>query len=166
MGTRGPKPTPTKVLQMRGSWRGKTRPHEPKPKVEKPSPPSWLTDEGKTIFRHLANQLHAIGLLGKLDQHALGRYCALFLRWRKMEDFIAQYGETYPENNDKGEFVRFALHPQVGLAGQLADKLMRLEQHFGMTPAARAQVGLLLAQKSATDDGKEAGDSRRFLKFG
>lgn len=164
MGKRGPKPTPTNILKLRGSWRGKTRPTEPQPPRDKPACPAWLAKTDRPLWRRLTAQLAEMGVLTKLDQHALGRYLVLFQRWQKMEAFITQYGESYPLKNKKGEVIGFRLFVQVKLAQDLADQLLKLEQHFGMTPSARASLGTQgLSEPPLTD---EAMAKRRLFSTG
>lgn len=43
----GPRPTPTQVLRLRGSWRSKRNPTEPQPEAAKPEAPPWLSDGAK-----------------------------------------------------------------------------------------------------------------------
>jgi phage terminase small subunit len=95
VGKRGPVPTPTKVLNMRGSWRAKTRPQEPHAlPSEKPPCPAWLDADARKVWRVLIPQLARIGVLTRLDQHALARYCTLWIRWRKAETMLARNGEV------------------------------------------------------------------------
>lgn len=143
MGTRGPKKTPTKILELRGSWLAKTRPHEPHPPVARPVCPDWLTPDMKQLWRVVVGQLHAIGLLTKVDGHALARYCALSLRWRKALQFVEKNGETYPVKDATGVVIGLRTFPQVWLVKSLAQELLRLEREFGMTPSARAAFGLM-----------------------
>jgi phage terminase small subunit len=97
MGTRGPKRIPTKILKMRGSWRANAREGEPIPASKAPPCPQWLTEKAeRAVWRTLIKRLMALRLIGEIDQHALGRYVRLFMQWRKMDDFVKEYGESYP----------------------------------------------------------------------
>lgn len=145
MGQRGPKPTPTQLLKLRGSWLAKTRHREPQPPSELPPCPAWLDRASKELFRTLAKQLVEAGILTRLDRQALTRYCVLSLRWRKMEQFIQTHGETceiYSEADEHGQraLLKIDLYPQVRLASTLATELLRIENHFGLTPSARTAL--------------------------
>jgi P27 family predicted phage terminase small subunit len=145
MGSRGPKPTPTKVLKLRGSWLATTRHGEPQPTVELPPCPAWLDPLSKSLFRTLAKQLVELGILTRIDRQALARYCVLSIRWRKMEQFIQSHGEVcaiYSEPDEDGQRVllKIDLYPQVRLASTLATELLRIENHFGLTPSARTAL--------------------------
>lgn len=141
MGLRGPKPTPTKILELRGSRVPKLqRRNEPQTALEIPPCPTWLDEEGHAVWARLTQQLYELGVIAAIDQHALGRYVQLFQRWRKMETFVKQYGETYPVKDKLGAVVSFQVFPQVYLAGHLSAQLQKLEDSFGMSPSSRARV--------------------------
>lgn len=140
MGLRGPAPTPTNVLQMRGSWRANMRKSEPKPKRIRPPCPRWLDARARKAWRTLAPKLKGMRVLTEVDQNALARYCQLWSRWREAEEFIAKRGTTYSVRDKEGNVVSLKKYPQVAMADELADKLLRLEQHFGLTPSARTRL--------------------------
>jgi phage terminase small subunit len=50
-------------------------------------------------------------------------------------------------------------YPQVRIANQLAEQLLRLEQQFGMTPSSRSRIEV--PQQESQDDH----DKRRYLKI-
>jgi P27 family predicted phage terminase small subunit len=153
MGQRGPKPTPTAVLEQRGSWRAKNRKDEPVAEG-KPRCPQWLTGDAKRVWRQLMPKLHASGVAGEIDRNALARYCQLFVRWKELEQYIAEKGTVYPVKNKDGVTVDMKELPHVARASKLADQLLKLEQQFGMTPAARAA----LASSSDSSESDEQGD--------
>jgi phage terminase small subunit len=74
----GPKPTPGKVLEMRGSWRAKDRlKNEPghtngsgQANVYMMAP-TWLSDDAKVIWKQVVAHLRPLGILGKMDTNAL-----------------------------------------------------------------------------------------------
>jgi len=169
MGARGPAPTPTKILQMRGSrWPERLGINEPLPEAGAPTCPSWLPTDAKAAWKQLAPVLLDMGVLTKADRLALARYCRLFMRWRRAEDFLDKHGEVYPirkvvtdrDGNERVEVVGSAPFPQVAIAAKLADQLLRLEQNFGLTPSARSRIQVPGKSKDA-DDGKS-----RFFKSG
>ena len=141
MGERGPAPTPTKMLEMRGSWRAKKRQGEPKPERSRPQCPRWLRKEAKRIWEELIPQIDEMGILGRCDRHALARYCQALANWRLAEEWVMEHGDVYPEKNEKGEVIGVKEYPQVGKSIRLAEMLLRLEKQFGLNPAARAGLG-------------------------
>lgn len=156
MGKRGPKPTPTKILKLRGSTLvSKEREQgEVQGPNGVPDCPEWLDDEAKSAWQDVAPMLEGMGVLTRIDGNALARYCRLWSRWRKAEDFIEQKGEMYPLRSDDGKVKYFQQWPQVSIANKLAQQLTKIEAEFGMTPSARARLSVAPISK-AQDDGKE-----------
>ena len=144
MGKRGPAPTPTPILKLRGSNRAtrKREVAEIKPPAGAPDRPDWLDDDAKAAWDVLVPMLVGMGVLTRIDGNALARYCRLWSRWRRAETFIESKGEMYPLKNDAGQVKCFQQWPQVAVASKLAQQLTRLEQEFGMTPSARARLQL------------------------
>ena len=142
MGRRGPARTPTSVLKLRGSTLVTKRrdQREAQGPPGKPRCPNWLDAGARTMWRQLAPLLESMGVLTKIDGNALARYCRLWSRWRKAEAFIDQHGEVYPLKDEGGRVKYLQQWPHVAVATKLAQQLTRLEQEFGMTPAARTRI--------------------------
>src|SRR5262245_889783 len=75
MGLRGPPPTPTAILNLRGSWRGKQRMGEVQFESGAPTCPAWLSKEAKAEWRRAVRLLASVGLLQKVDRALLACYC-------------------------------------------------------------------------------------------
>ncbi len=161
---RGRKPTPTKVLEMRGSWKARTRPDEPQVAALSPTCPPWVEGEAKKIWTLLLRALKPTGMLTRADQFALGRYCVYMAQWLAVTAFLRDHGETYL--SEKHGWSIPLLYPQARLSLQLADRLLHLEHQFGLTPLARAAIGIALAKGSVRDNGLDLSDPKRFLKLG
>ena len=160
MGTRGPPPTPTNILEMRESWRAKRNQREPRPERGRPRCPRWLDKYAKAAWKGLVPQLDRMGVLTRVDRNALSRYCTLWSRWRKAEEFLQDHGETHLVRDADGKVKGVRPYPQVRIANQLSEQLLRLEAHFGMTPSARSRIEV------PTDVQQEEQDKRRYLKIG
>lgn len=161
MGQRGPKPIPTKVLKLRKSRYVKQRAGEPQPPSELPPCPAWLDPLSKSLYRTLAKQLVEAGILTRLDRQALARYCVLSIRWRTMEQFIQQHGEvcevySAPDEDGRCYLLKIDLYPQVRLASTLATELLRIENHFGLTPSARTALRVEKAPHADRDTDPKA----------
>lgn len=154
MGRRGPRPTPTPILALRGSTLStrSRREREVKGPDGVPRCPDWLDENDRAAWKQLVPQLQAMGVLTRIDGNALARYCRLWSRWKKAEAFIAEKGEMFPIRDDDGRVKCFAQWPQVGIAHRLASQLTRLEQEFGMTPSARSRIQLPERRASTTHD--------------
>jgi len=142
MARRGPAPTPTPVLKLRGSTLATKRREqlEAKGPAGVPDCPDWLDEQTRQVWDQLVPLLEGMGVLTRVDGNALSRYCRLWTRWRKAEAFIDDKGEMYPLKDDKGAVKCFMQWPQVAIAHKLAQQLTRLEQEFGMTPASRTRI--------------------------
>jgi len=113
---------------------------EPKGPQGEPTCPAWLDAVAKEAWNQLIPMLSAMGVLTRIDGNALVRYCRTWSRWRKAEAFIEQRGEVYPIKDEQGQIRCVQQWPQVAIAHKLALTLLRMEQEFGMTPAARTRI--------------------------
>ena len=59
---------------------------------------------------------------------------------KKAQEFIAKNGDTYRAKDLNGKEISEKSYPQVEIAMKLSEQLLRLEQHFGMTPSARSNI--------------------------
>jgi hypothetical protein len=89
MGLQGPVPTPTKVLEARGSWRATANAQEPRPKPGKPPCPRGFGDAEKSAWRAVCKVLADMDVLTTADALALEQ-------WRACEEFVAKNGISYP----------------------------------------------------------------------
>lgn len=158
MGRRGPTPTPTEVLKQRGSRRAAARTGEPKPEAKTPRCPTWLSKEAKAVWKQVAKQLAELGVLTEIDGNALARYCSLWVRWRRATAHLEANGETYPLLDEKGNVRCLQQYPEVAIVNKLSVLLLRLEQEYGLTPAARTRIRVDVP--AAPDGGKS-----RFFKI-
>lgn len=158
MGRRGPAPTPTAILRLRGSRLAGQRGDEPRPPRAAPARPDWLDDEGRAAWQQLVPMLRRMRVLTKIDGNALARYCQTWVRWRRAEEFIARNGEVYTLKDDKGQVRCVMQWPQVSIANKLAIQLLRLEQEFGLTPSARTRIQVDLPREVSEEDRRYFGD--------
>lgn len=130
----GRKPVPTAALKMRGSWRAKTRPHEPAPEPGRPRRPPGLDPAARRKWDELVPRLEKLGVLTAEDGEALALFCVSWSQYWVLRRFIAKHGHTYELNGRRWGY------PEVQMAAQLAMYLLRLEQEFGLTPSARTRI--------------------------
>jgi len=147
---------PTKTLQLRGSNNVYRRADEVEAPPGIPDKPVWLTDEGEQVWTKLVGHLDFMGLLSLVDDQALSRYCKLWQYWRKACNFIDEHGDTFEKFDDHGNVIGVEEYPQMKRLINLADKLLRIEQQFGMTPSARASLAVDAA--TARQRAKDAGN--------
>ena len=117
----GPPRIPTATLKLRGPQLVPKRGNEPKIKASAPSCPRWLTGEGRKIWQRLIPQLKKSGIITKLDQFAMARYCLYGVLWMR---------ELQNPGRTEATLERYA------------NQLNRLEQSFGLTPSARASLSV------------------------
>ena len=160
MGQRGPAPTPTDVLRLRGSWRGDVNQREPHPEIGRPTCPTWLSPYAKAAWKQIVPRLEAMGILAKIDGHALSVLCQTWARWRKAEEFIEEHGESYPVKDREGRIKYLKRFPQVATAESCARTLNRFMAEFGLTPSARSRIELPQTPGDAKDD------KRRYINVG
>ena len=118
---RGRKKTPTAILEKRGSWRAKTRQHEPiyDPVKSDMAIPSILKAEGKKIWKDIFPRLANMGVLTDVDLAAFTRYCFYWQRWKE--------ALKKPET-------------KISDLVKLENIILKLEQQFGLTPVSRPNI--------------------------
>jgi P27 family predicted phage terminase small subunit len=152
----GPRPTPTRILQLRGSWRAKRNRDEPQPRVEKPVAPPWLSEDAKKVFEHYAERLHAAGVLTVADEGVLARYADLTAQYQRCAEFIGKHGDVHVTrgrpgpNGEEGRPTGIQVFPQAKLKLALASVLLQLERELGLTPAARTGLQAEVYAEPAT----------------
>jgi len=160
MGRRGPAPTPTHTLRLRGSWRGDANDAEPPSIKGRPRCPQWLDAKARHAWRQIVPMLEQMRVLSKVDLHALTLMCRTWSQWREAQEFIMQHGETYPVKDKEGQPRYLKQFPQVTIANHCAARLTRMFQEFGMTPSARSRITALDSVSKGAE--KDAGRARFF----
>lgn len=140
--TTGPRPTPTEILKLRGTFRPDRHADSVKPEKKRPVCPKWLNDDAKAIWRQMVTMLERIGVLSSVDGQTLTRYCTTWVRWRKAQEFLETHNEAYPILDENKKLKYMAQWPQVAIEHKLSLVLLRIEQEFGLTPASRSRIAL------------------------
>lgn len=140
MGRRGPKPKTPWELRASGSWRAGIVEHAVKGQPGIPPCPRWLDADAKKAWRWLARQLSIMRIVSHADRACMMRYAQTFSRWKKAEQFLQRFGHSYPLKDAAGKVRCFMAFPEVTIAATLSQQLGRLEQEFGLTPAARTRL--------------------------
>lgn len=146
MGKRGPLPTPTSILKLRGSWRGKKRVDEPAPPAFEGKCPGWLRPQARKVWEVITKQLIAMNVIGQTDVGLLARYCQTFVKWREAEEYIQEHGSV--QMGKEGE----SIHPFATLAVKYGEQLKGMERDLGLSPAARAGLAKSPPQKKDAKD--------------
>ena len=138
MNSRGPKPTPLRVLTKRGSRRGKDREKEGvvNPRPARPNAPKGLPKGAHKYWAHAVGILMDMELLAKADRNALARYCTNLWFYERTRDFVNAHLDE-PVVNAQGVEVE---RPQVKRLLSFDTALRRAEEEFGFTPSARSKL--------------------------
>jgi P27 family predicted phage terminase small subunit len=146
MGQRGPAPTPTSILNARGSWRAKQRQGEPQPTKGAPPMPRWLSKEAKAEWKRIVPELLALGLLTLVDRTALACYCQAYAELVEATRLVDQEGRILevPVFNKAGEQTGTTrkAHPAVRLQRDAFARVKAFLGEFGLTPASRPRVNV------------------------
>lgn len=154
MGLRGPQPKPTAIRELEGV-KPSTNRFEPKPpKISSVPAPDWLSEDGRRYWSRIIPMLANIGMLTEADLPLIERYCDFLADWKHCRDFLAKAGTicypiketvevTDPETGEikKVRETRYMQEfPHVAKKLKISEHLLRIEQHFGMTPASRTRI--------------------------
>lgn len=140
MGKRGPRPTPTAQLKLRGSWRGGINKNEPEPERGTPEMPNGMKGVSKECWLQLSPILDDMGVLTIADSLALQLLCETFAHWKRAQDMLSKHGDVYPIKDDNGKVKYLQQSPYVAISRNFGKALKDLLCEFGLTPSARSRV--------------------------
>jgi len=104
-----------------------------------PECPEWLPEQSKVVWAQLIPRLTELGVLSRVDQSALARYCVVTVRLWRIETLLDEQRESFEVF--EGERLRLVkMWPEAEIARNLASAVLPLEVEFGLTPAARARL--------------------------
>jgi len=152
MGNMARPPTPKAILESRGSWRSKLKPDELKPKNSIPECPQFLHTTAKREWTRITKILKTLGIAATIDRAALAAYCQAWAEYVHLTDRLLREGPVL--ENIQGNKVR---NPTEAARNQAEDRMLKWADRFGMSPVARARLGLVGHDESDDDD------ERRFL---
>jgi P27 family predicted phage terminase small subunit len=127
------KPTALRVLEGNRAHRPPNA-REPKPEPKVPSCPGSLSAEARKIWRRLAPQLHARGLLTDWDRETFGLYCEAVAQHYRALQLIE------PALLVKGRRDGLITNPAWRIYRDSAALVRAFAQEFGLTPAARSGI--------------------------
>lgn len=151
MGERGPPPKPTAIRELEGNPSGRPfNKKEPKPKkVAVIEPPAWYSEQARIYWHRVVPILSQMGVLTEADLPLLERYCDFLADWKSCRDFLHNAGQIfYPiydgdkvdPNTGQRVLKYMAELPHVSKKIRFSEHLLKIEMHFGMTPAARSRI--------------------------
>ena len=148
---KGRKATPKRTLEKRGSWRAKTKLDDPEGIVGMPEKPDWLSRKAGLEWDRLMPLILETEVTTKIDGNALARYCTLMANYVSAEEMAQDYmvQHTVRDPEDLKQLANF-----LRANNSLADQLLKLESHFGLTPSARSSLNTIRKDKPDAGDGK------------
>ncbi|MBA4338328.1 MAG: phage terminase small subunit P27 family [Hyphomonas sp.] len=106
--------------------------------------PHQLTPEGRDVWTRIVPPLKRAGRIKATDLEAITRYCDMVGSYWKMSKQIAEEGSTMlvptVAKDDKGEGAMWRRHPLLSERRAMAKALEGIEDRFGMSPRARADL--------------------------
>jgi len=151
MARKGPRPLPVELKLLRGNPGKRPIPlPEGKAPTGATAPPELL-GEALAEFRRVTPLLEQLGLLTQIDHASLVGYC---LSW---EDLLWAVKTIRVEGRvtESGNGTAMP-HPAVGIQRAAMAGILKFSAEFGMTPAARAHVKIVLG-------GSEREQEKRFF---
>ena len=155
----GRRPTPTNILDLRGSRWSKTRTAQKQEYhscILLPTAPDWFQEKAQVLWQHIGEEIETLGILTPLILALLTRYCVALVQWEEAQILLSQEGTLC--ETDKGYKY---IHPCVRLVRDLGQELLRLEQELGMTPGSIKSLGI--QPKKDIPHGTKASKKARFF---
>jgi len=137
MGKRGPAPTPTKTLKLRGSARGAKRKAEPVAPPGVPAMPSELAADGRGEWERITGLLDGMGMMASTDLAALSVYCMAWESLLMATRIVNEDG--YMVIGERGQGLP---HPMLVTRSKAMDQLNRSAAKLGLSPADRAGLSV------------------------
>lgn len=141
MGKRGPAPTPTATLKLRGSRRAAGRTSEPPAVDGTPPRPPGLCAEANAEWERICPLLERMGVLAETDLAVIAGYCQQWGRWCQAEAALAKTRAA----RTTIQYRRLAITADAAFGAML-----RAAARLGLSPADRA--GVSAAGKPESDD--------------
>jgi hypothetical protein len=132
----GRHPVPTAIKIARGNpGQRPINTDEPKPPAADMTAPETLGEIGIEKWNELSPLLARMGVFTQADRSSLERYCLIHEQWMHVVKHVRENGMTQITQTGYSQ-----LTAEGSLFKSLPADLLKLEQQFGMTPAARSSL--------------------------
>lgn len=102
-----------------------------------PAAPSWLSEQGKEVWKRLTPDLLHMGIFAAVDTDLIGKYCQFIARAIECEGIIAQKGLTIEYSNGT-----IAGRPELKIGEKCWSQAEKLAPMLGITYSARLRLGI------------------------
>ena len=140
MGLRGPRKTPSRVQELRGDPSKRKKIKEARPVTTDQLPPEYLEGVSLDKWNELAAILEPAGLLTDADRDSLGMYCVFYEMYMKALEDVRRDGLIYEFHSKKQNRMMQATNPQAINMGKIEAQMLKVAQHFGLTPSTRLDL--------------------------
>jgi len=135
---KGRKSIPTKVKQIRGTFRqdqSVTNEMIPSRVDGIPKPPTILVKEAATLWNETVKELYELDMLHGVDLPLLAAYCQEMATYFECSAYIQDKGKTYEDSHGNPH-----TRPEVIIQRNSLDRALKLATQFGFTPSARCKI--------------------------
>jgi P27 family predicted phage terminase small subunit len=132
---------------VKGGKAAKRHQSAPKFTAATGQPPGYLSEAAKAVWRVVAPQLIAHGLLTTADEPMLSAYCEAVITHRQATAEVRANGLTVL--GVRGGLVR---NPATAVADESAKAVRSFAAEFGLTPASRPRVRAEIPSVDDADD--------------
>ena len=152
---RGRKPKPTVLRLITGNaGKRKLNEKEPKPHLNEPTCPKWISSKAKQVWDRTIPILRYMRVLTEADGHALTCYVVAVSRWQAAEEAINRHGVTQRIQRKGQRGYTIVQRPEVSIS-KFYGKMMRDYQgEFGLTPSSRTRIEIPISPEEAAEDEK------------
>lgn len=133
----GRKTEPAQNKILHGNFRKDRHSHGPKVEMGLPDIPRWLPKKYRKVWNEVGPQLHAAGLIAKVDQAEFATLCEVETLYREVCVQIDGDVEKLMNKTPQGYGVVSVLFV---VRNNLFDQLRKMRRDFGMNPAARSSL--------------------------
>ncbi len=106
-------------------------------------PSSKLTPAAQAVWRSLAPDLERVNFIRSTDAQLLSRYCQTVVMYWESQQAVRKGGTTYETESLHGKMRR--INPDFVVQMRLEQSLVSMEDRLGLSPLARQQILLRLA---------------------
>jgi P27 family predicted phage terminase small subunit len=143
---RKPKPIEQRIAEGRAAHRPLPQPLMVKgrPDLTMAEPPDDLPEDAKDLWRSVVPSLLEVGILDVVDLPAMEAMCTEWAYGKEASRIVAEKGVL-----SRGHAGQLREHPAVSTVRKSHEMFARFAAEYGLTPSARARLGLAHMQGRA-----------------